>query len=344
MKLRRSLAGVAAARLLATALTVATGLALATAVQAQPTTLQLKGSFIAEHATSRAMKTFKDEAERLSGGAFEIELTPGFNGLKALLDDIRTQNTFGIWIATSNLARLIPEISVLSLPFVFDNYDQLARALKGPAGTVVAAKLEAKGFILLGWMTYGEQNVANARRPLRTLADFKDLKLRVLPDEARLATLRALGASPVALDLKDLLPALQQGDIDGVENSYSVLYRYKLYEHEKYLSDTAHCLGLVALLVNKAAFTSLPAEQQKALRKAAAVTVAQQWKMGAAEEADTLVKLKEAGLQFDPLSRETRAAMRRATAGVIEDARKRFGAELMDSVLAARKSGDRLEH
>jgi TRAP-type transport system periplasmic protein len=102
----------------------------------------------------------------------------------------------------------------------------------------------------------------------------------------------------------------------------------------KYLSDTAHNLDLIPFVANRKMFMSLPLPQQKAIREAAAIAVAQQWKMVDAEEADALVKLREKGLQFDPLPPETRAALRRATSVVVENARKRFGDKLVDSILA----------
>jgi TRAP-type transport system periplasmic protein len=181
--------------------------------------------------------------------------------------------------------------------------------------------------------------VMNSKRPLRTFDDFKGLKLRTLPDETHLATFRALGANAVGLDFKDLVFALRQGDIDGSEISYSVLYNFELYKYVKYLSDSAHVLDLIAFVVNRKAFMSLQPEQQKALREAAAIAIPQQWKMVDAGEAEALAKLKELGMQFDPLPPETRAAMRRATAVVAEDARKRIGNQLIDSMLAASKSG-----
>jgi tripartite ATP-independent transporter DctP family solute receptor len=333
MKLGRSIAGAALA---------AAVLVLAPAAQAQPTTLRLRGAFVAEHTSSKGMEIFKAEAERLSGGSIEVEVIPGtagVSGTRELLDDIRTQNVFGIWIAAGHMARFIPEISVLGFPYVFDNYDEVARAIKGPVGTAIAAKMAAKGFMSLGWLMFGAQNVMNSKRPLRTLDDFKGLKLRLFPDETHLATFRALGANPVALDLKDLYLALRQGDVDGMENSYSVIYNYKFYAYGRYLSDTAHVLDLIAFVINREAFMSLQPEQQKAIREAAAIAVAQQWKMMAAEDADALVKLKEKGMQFDPLSPQTRAALRQATAVVVEDARKRVGNELVDGILAARQSG-----
>jgi TRAP-type transport system periplasmic protein len=335
MKLTRFVAGVALSAIMC---------AFALVAQAQPTPLQLLGAFAAEHPSSKAMEIFKAEAERQSGGTIKIELTTGVSALKALLDGVRTQSAFGGWIATGHMARLVPEMGALGLPYVFDSYDQAAHALSGPVGTIIDARLAAKGFTLLGWMTYGVQNVANAKRPLRTVDDFRGLKLRVLPDEIRLATFRALGANPVGMDLKDLYLALRQGDVDGLENGYSVIYNYKLYENVKYLSDTAHSLGMIVFVVNRKAFMDLPPEQQKAIRSAAASAVARQWQMTEAEDADSLVKLKEMGMQFDPLSPETRAALHQATAVVLEDARKQVGAELIDRILAARKPERWLPH
>ena len=86
-------------------------------------------------------------------------------------------------------------------------------------------------------------------------------------------------------------------------------------------------------------YTDPTPRQQKAIREAAATAIAQQWKMAAAQDAGALVKLKEKGLQFDPLPRETRAALHRATAVVVVDARKRFGNEVVDSILASAATG-----
>jgi TRAP-type transport system periplasmic protein len=311
------------------------------ATHAQSTALRVYGAYIAEDPTSKAMLIFKTEAERLSGGSLEFEIVPNTigGGARQLVDELRTQNAFGIWIGASNMSRLVPEIGALGLPYVFDNFDQVARAVKGPAGAIIEAKLAAKGFTSLGWMMYGAHHVTNSKKPLRTLDDFRDLKIRVQPNETHLAIFRALGANPVAMDLKDLLLALRQGDIDAHENSYWLLYHDLYTQNQKYLSDSAHLLDLIAFVVNRKAFMSLQPREQKAIREAAAIACAQQWKMAAAEDAGALVTLKEKGLQFDPLPPETRAALHQATAVVVDDARKRFGDEVVDSILVSAGTG-----
>jgi TRAP-type transport system periplasmic protein len=140
--------------------------------------------------------------------------------------------------------------------------------------------------------------------------------------------------------IKDIFTALRHGDVDGLENPYSTIWDYKYYEHQKYLSDSAHVLDLIAVVVNRKAFMSLQPREQNAIREAGAIACAQQWKMAAARDAGAFVKIREKGLQFDPLPPETRAALRQATAVVVEDARKRFGNEYVDSILAAAGRGN----
>jgi TRAP-type transport system periplasmic protein len=332
MRLRCSVAGMTLAAVV---------LAFAPAAQAQPTTLRLHGHMIASDPSSKAMEIFKTEAERLSGGALGFEVIPGtpVDGGRELVDELRTQNAFGIVLGAPNLSRLVPEIGALGLPFVFGRFDQVARALNGPAGALIEAKLAAKGFTTLCWMDWGVRNVLNSKKPLRTLDDLKGLKIRLPPDETHLAIFRAMGANPVGLDFKDVFPALRHGDIDGVETSYTAIEDLKLYEFEKYLSDSAHVHDLIIFLANKKMLASLAPREQKAIREGAAIACAQQWKMEAVREAAALKNLKEKGMQFDSLPPETRVALRRATAGVIKDVRKRLGDKLVDSVLTAARSG-----
>ncbi len=332
MRLTRSVAGAALA---------ATVLAFAPATQAQPTALRVYGSFIASDASSRGMEIFKTEAARLSGGTVELEIipaTPNVSGAREIVDEVRTQNAFAIWIGASNLSRLVPEIGALGLPFVFDNFDQMSRTLNGPAGAIIEEKFAAKGLTSLGWLMWGTRQVI-ANRPLRTVDDFKGMKIRVLPNETHMATFRALGANPVALDVKDLYLAIRQGDIDALDNPYATILTYNFHDKYKHLVDTAHVIELDAFVANRKTFLSLPPAQQKAIRQAAAIACAGEWKMVAEENTGALDKLQAQGVQFEPLPPASRDALRQATAGVVKDARKRFGDKLVDSVLAAARRG-----
>src|SRR5262249_40142423 len=123
---------------------------------------------------------------------------------------------------------------------------------------------------------------------------------------------------------------------DGVESNYGQINASRYYENQKYLSDTGHFLDFHVLVVGKAAFASLDPAEQKTVREAAAIAAVRQHQISAEDEATALSWLQEKGMQLDPLSASTRMALRRATAGVIDDVKKWVGADIVDRVLAAR--------
>jgi TRAP-type C4-dicarboxylate transport system substrate-binding protein len=83
--------------------------------------------------------------------------------------------------------------------------------------------------------------------------------------------------------------------------------------------------------------------QQKAVREAAAIASVQEVKMVTEIEAAAFARLKETGMQFDPLPAATRAALRQATAGVVDDVRKWVGADVVNKILAANRVPGRVK-
>ncbi len=319
------------------------GAALATAMhaispqaEAQTTMLQIESAIPAAHATSKAMQIFKDEVARLSNGSMEVEVTAGSHRpLRELIDDVHVGHIFATWMSVGIFSQQVPEIAAVSLPFVFENYDQAKRTIAGPVGSLIATKLEAKGFVVLAWMDLGALQVSNSKRPLKTLDDFKGLRIRVLPNATHLAAFKAIGARPVVMEFTDVAAALRQGDIDGQELDYSTMYAGKFYEIQKYLSDTGHFLDFHVLVTDKRTFASLDPTRQKAIREAAAVAAVSQHKISTEDQATALALLKEK-MQFDPLPSRTRVALRRVTASVADNVANWVGADVVNKVLAER--------
>jgi tripartite ATP-independent transporter DctP family solute receptor len=331
MNLMRSFARVATATAL---------LLVAAGSRAEPVELRMGSAFGAGHTSSKAMEIFKAEVTRRSRGAIDVGLFPDMQlgGAKELIDDVRAEKLFATWVGIAFVSRLVPEVDAVSLPFVFQDYDHAMHAVDGTVGKLIEAKLSAKGFTTLAWMELGARHVTNSQRPLRSLEDFKGLRIRLQPNETHMAAFRAFGANPVAMDIKDVYAATKQGDIDGEENPYSVIDTNKYFETQKYLSDSGHVLDLIILIANKKSLAALSPEQQKAIRDAARIAALQQRKMAAEGEAAALNDLIAKGMQFDPLPAATRAALRKATAGVIDSVRKRVGNDLVNEVVAEGRS------
>jgi TRAP-type transport system periplasmic protein len=310
---------------------------LTSPIHAEPLVLRVGSPFAPLHASSKAVEIFRTELVRRTQGALDVEFVPAMKlgGTKEIIDGLRADNIFAVPAPIQYLSRLVPETEALSLPFAFKDADHARRAGNGAVGKLIEAKLVAKGFVPLGWMALGARHVTNSKLPLKTLDDFKGLKIRTQPSEIHLAAFRALGANPVAMDYKDVYTALQKGDVDAEENPYEPIYSGKFYEVQKYLSDTGHAFDLILFIASKKTFAGLPPEQQKAVRDAAKIATAQQWEMAAAVDQSAFEALKASGMQFDPIPAATRAAFKKAMAPLIDSARKRLGAELVDQVIAA---------
>ncbi|MDQ4059558.1 MAG: TRAP transporter substrate-binding protein [Pseudomonadota bacterium] len=310
--------------------------ALGLAATAQAQTLRIAGNFAPSHSSSKAMELFKSELKRLSGGALDVDLFPGMQlgGAKENVDAVRAGTIFGTWVGTAFVSRLVPEIEAVSLPFLFESRESAFRVMDGPVGDLLEQKLGAKGFTALGWMELGSRQTTNNKRPIKTLDDFKGLKIRMQPNETHLATFRALGANPIAMDVKELYSALQQGVVDGQENPYPIIQTNRFFEVQKYISNTNHFFDFIVLVANKRQFEALKPEQKEAVKQAVKTAVEAQRKMAAEEDRAALEDLKAKGMQFDEISPETATALRKATAGVVDEVKKRAGAELVDRVVA----------
>jgi tripartite ATP-independent transporter DctP family solute receptor len=316
---------------------VAAVMSLTSSSHAEPLVLRIRSAFFADHSSSKAVEIFRTDLVRRTQGGLDVAFEPvgAGGGVKDLIDELRTDAIFAAPMPMPYLSRLVPETDALSLPFVFKDADHARQATDGPVGKLIEARLVAKGFVPLGWMALGARHVINSKKPLKTLDDFKGLRVRVQPSETHMATFRALGANPVAMDVKDVYTALKQGDVDAYEGPYQPMYNAKFYEVQKYLSDTGHVFELIIFIASKKTFAGLPPEQQKAVRDAARIASVQQWKMAAAMDEGAFAALKASGMQFDPIPATTRVAIKKAMSGVIDGARQRMGATLVDQVVAA---------
>ena len=313
-------------------------LCAATSAQAQ-TKWRLAGNFATEHSSSVAMEQFRTELAKASDGKLTVDVFPAMQlgGAAENVQNVRAGTLQMIWVGMAFLSRTVPELEAISLPFQFESRDQAFRVVDGPVGKLLDAKFADKGLTDLGFMELGARHVTNSKRPIKSVEDLKGLKIRMQPNETHLATFRALGANPVAMDIKELYSALQQGVVDGQENPFSVINASRYFEVQKFVSNTSHFFDFINVVANRRAFEALPAAQQKVVRDSMAKAVAWQRSRAAAEEAESIAEIKKRGMTYDEVSPAFREQMRRGSAGVVEDVKKRVGADFVNRVIAETK-------
>ncbi len=301
--------------------------------------LRIASNFPAQHSSSIAMEQFKADLEAATKKELGVDLFPAMQlgGAQENVDQVRSGAIFGTVIGAAFLSRTVPEISALSVPFLFTSRQQAFRVVDGKVGQLIAQKLSDKGFLLLGFMELGARHTTNNTRPVRALADFRGLKIRMQPDDIHLATFRALGANPVAMDIKEVYSALQQGVLDGQENPYAVIRDRNFNQVQKYLTGSGHFFDFILVAANRKRMEGLKPELQGAVRAAMQKAVAKQRADAEQADSESLEELKKRGMQYDAPSPQLIEEMRKATAGVVEQLKKKVDPKLVDEVLAAAK-------
>lgn len=158
-------------------------------------------------------------------------------------------------------------------------------------------------------MELGPRHFTNNVCPIKTLGDFRALKIRLQPDDIHLATFRALGANPVAMDIKEVYSALQQGVLDGQENPYAVIRDRNFNQVQKYLTGTSHFFDFILVVANKKRFDGLKPEVKREILDSMKKAVARQRADAERADLESLEELKKRGMQFETPSPQDRKSV-----------------------------------
>ena len=300
-----------------------------------PIPIRFGGYAPPETTHGRGLARFRDVLQESLGD--RVQVLPVWNILDFgyRTDDLLSLTDAGIltacYISTSILAARVPQLAVLDLPFRFDAAAPAHAALDGPLGDALTRHTEAAtNFRVLGYWDNGLRHISNRLRPVRTPADVAGMRIRLQSNVWHERLFRALGAEPVAVDLKVGIPMIAAGEVDAQENPMANTITYGVHEHHRHVSLTAHLFGARGLYLNALTFDAWPADVQDAVRAAAREAVrSQRAQAGAAEDA-ARATLEATGATILDLSDAERDAFRAATAPVVDAFRREQGEDLLD--------------
>ncbi|AXI43983.1 TRAP transporter substrate-binding protein [Sulfitobacter sp. SK011] len=307
-----------------------------TAVSASAEKIRVAGNFANEHSSSLAMQVFKDEVTSLTNGELEVDIFPAqqLGGAAENVQAVKLGAVELIWVGTAYLTRTVPELEVIGLPFQFPDRETAFKVVDGPVGAKLDEYLAKESLVSLGYMELGFRQLTNNVRPIEAAADIDGLKIRLQPNETHLATFRALGANPVAMDVKELYSALEQGVIDGQENPFAIIHVARYPEVQKYVSNTGHFFDFISVVANTDRLAKLSPEHQEAVRSAMDTAVAFQRELAAKQDGEALEKLTAEGMTYTAVSPEFAAELREKTSSVAASVREKIDADLFSLVEA----------
>ena len=247
-----------------------------------------------------AAEKFNELLKEKSGGALDLSLFPdsSLGNAQAMISSVRS-GTLDIEMSGSpNFTGLASRLNVIDIPFMFRNKEHAYRVLDGEIGADLAKDLESQGLKVLGWWEVGFRAISNSKHPVNKPEDVKGLKVRTNQNPMYIKAFEILGGNPVPMPLSELYTALETRTVDAQEHPIGILYSVKLYEVQKYLSLTNHGYTPLLVVMNKAKFDGLPAEQQEALLAAAKEAGAYQRELNAEKESEMLAEMEKEGLEI----------------------------------------------
>lgn len=183
-----------------------------------------------------------------------------------ILEQIRAGANIGQNTDSARMGNYVPGIAVMNGPYFAESLEDVAKLRKAPTVLKWQEELAARhGFkvVSFNWVQGYRHFFTN--KPVRSPADLKGLRIRTPPAPIWQESIRALGATPVAMGFGDMYPGLQQKAIDGVELVYNNIPGAKFYEVLKYANETRHIMLVNFQVVSAKWFAGLPKELQDAL-------------------------------------------------------------------------------
>ena len=212
----------------------------------------------------KAAVYFEKRLEELTNKQIDVQIYPSSQLYKdnAVLKAIKLNSVQMAAPSFSKFGKIVPQLALFDLPFLFKDIDQLHRVQDGIVGDKLKKLVSDKGYIALNFWDNHFKQLSSAKKALIVPADAKGQKFRIMSSKVLEAQFHALDANPQMMPFSEVYSGLQQGVIDGQENTISNIYTKKFYEVQKYLTITNHgYLGYLVVMSDKF-WNSLPADLQ----------------------------------------------------------------------------------
>ena len=306
-------------------------------------TFTLKFSHVTTDATpkGKAAIWFEEELEKRTDGRIDVEVysNSSLYGDKDEMQAIQQNSVQMLAPASAKFTTVAPALQVLDLPFLFDTPEDIpsVAAPETEVGKAIFANedLAAKNMKVLGLWDSGMKQIHSNNLTTKP-ADMEGKKYRIQPSDVLKSQIEAWGGSAEAIAFAEVYSALQQGVIDGGENTYSNIESQKMHTVQSNIAESNHGYIGYILVVNTDFYDSLPEDLQKTL-----VEVAEEASdynrdnAVAVNEASKQAILDEGTTEINVWTDEERQAFKDVVVpSIYEQYRDVIGSEIIDELLA----------
>ncbi|TVR72660.1 MAG: DctP family TRAP transporter solute-binding subunit [Spirochaetaceae bacterium] len=233
-----------------------------------PVRLTWSSASVPGDAHTQAMFEFKRVVEEMSDGQMRVDVhhSAELFTQEAEIAAIRRGNLDMMYGGPPWLAEMVPYLSMLAAPYIFESYEHMTAVMNGPIGQRINDDVAQRtGIRPLGAFYLGTRqlNLRDIGREVRTPADMAGVTLRMPNTPSWLFMGRTLGANPTPLSFPEIYLALQTGTIDAQDNPLPTVRNASFYEVTKYIVLTGHFIEPLMPNINERRWQSLTPRQQE---------------------------------------------------------------------------------
>lgn len=280
--------------------------------------------------------TFANLVNSQSGGRLEVQVfgAGAVGGEREYVEAVQAGLLQG-GIASGVMGSFFPEAMITDIPYLFPSASVAWEVLDGPFGQKLSDMFLARtGMRNLGFAEVGFRHFSNSVRPVKSPADMKGLKIRVMETPIYVTLVKELGASPTPIAWTECYTALQTKVVDGQENPISTIVFANFQEVQKYLTLDGHVYGVDWFVVNDKFFKSLDKDLQEIIVDAAKISASVSRGLQQLNSAVGLETLAKGGMQIYSPTPEEMAEFKRLTQKPVVDwVKTQVDPKLVDELL-----------
>lgn len=295
-----------------------------------------------ESVKGKAADEFARLVDEKTEGRVKVEVYPSSSlyGDNDELDALVSGNVHMIAPSVTKMVKIDPRWQYVDMPFLFEDEEHVQAFFKSEVAQTLLtsdqlASNDIKGISFWG---NGFKHFSNNKHPLVKVEDFKGLKFRAQAGKVLESQFHALNAGSATIAFGETYAALQQGTVDGQENTFNNFDTQKYQEVQKHLSTTAHGRLDYAIFVNKSFWESIPSDLLGPVEEALTEATELANKLAAEENAKSFENIKNSGtVKVHEMSQEERDALKEALQPVYDEFGETITKELIEGIQALKK-------
>jgi len=238
---------------------------------------------------------FKEAFERLTANRYRIVIQRNDNE-REMIESVQIGTIDCTFTSTGPVGNFVPEVRIFDVPFLFRDTAHARGVLDSEIGQQVLGRFAARGLHGVTWTENGFRHLTNSRREVNLPADMRGLKVRTMENPVHIRAFTQLGALPTPMAFSELVPALQQGTVDGQENPISVIVANNLNQVQRFMTLTNHVYSPAVMICGPSVVQRLPAADREHFIAAARAAREANRARVTADEASGVEELRRRGM------------------------------------------------